>query len=244
MKYKCIIADDEEPAIRTLEDYIQTLEHLENIGTCYNAFQAFDILTKEKIDLIFLDITMQKLLGALLLKSGQHPPKIIFTAPNIDHTKVEFEPNVIDYLSKPFSYECFLISVIRFCDSNKVKTTANANFSYEFLYFRVDRKMVKVLLNDITYVESFKDYIVIHRQNDSKLKVKYAISSVENMLPPNLFLRIHRSYIVSVSKITAFTYNYVEIGETELPIGRSYHDIYQKLAGDSLFLSNENHMPE
>ena len=96
--------------------------------------------------------------------------------------------------------------------------------------------MVKVFLEDITYIESFKDYIVIHRQNEADLKVKYAISSVDSMLPQNLFLRIHRSYIVSMKKVSAFTINDVEIGKIELPIGRSYPDVFKKLTNDNSFL--------
>jgi DNA-binding LytR/AlgR family response regulator len=97
--------------------------------------------------------------------------------------------------------------------------------------------MVKVFLDDITYIESYKDYIVIHRQNLADLKVKYAISSVEKMLPQNLFLRIHRSFIVSIYKVTAFTNNDVEIGKTEIPIGKSYPNVFKRLTCDNALLN-------
>ena len=239
MKYNCIIVDDEPPAINILKNYIETLEILEIIGTCNNAFQAMDILTKEKIDLMFLDMNMPKLLGTQLLKTIQHPPKVIFTTAHKDYAIEAFELDAIDYLLKPVSFERFIKAVNKFSQISNVKfEETNAN-SPAFLYFRSDRKMIKVFLDDITYIESYKDYIVIHRQNDADLKVKYAISSVENMLPQNSFLRIHRSFIVSVNKVTAFTNNDVEIGKTEIPIGRSYTDVFKKLTSDSAILPNE-----
>jgi len=239
MKYKCIIVDDEPPAIKILENYIETLENLEITGTCNNAFQAMDILTKEKIDLMFLDINMPKLLGTQLLKTIQHPPKVIFTTAHKDYAVEAFELDAIDYLLKPVSFERFIKAVNKFSQINHVESEDINAHAPAFLYFRSDRKMIKVFLDDITYIESYKDYIVIHRQNEADLKVKYAISSVENMLPQNLFLRIHRSFIVSVNKVTAFTSNDVEIGKTEIPIGRSYTDVFKKLTSDSALLPSE-----
>lgn len=230
--------DDEPPAVKILKSYIESLEYLEIIGTCSNAFQAIEILNNEKVDLMFLDINMPKLLGTQLLKTIQYPPKVIFTTAHRDYAIEAFELDAIDYLLKPVSFERFLKPVNKFCQINNVEQEPYGN-TPGFLYFRVDRKMVKVFLKDITYIESFKDYIVIHRQNDDKLKVKYAISSVENMLPHNLFLRIHRSYIVSIKKVTAFTNNDVEIGKIELPIGKSYHYVFKKLTGDNSILPKE-----
>lgn len=231
-KWKCLIVDDEPPAIKILKSYIEDLENMEIIGTCNNAFQAIDILNEEKVDLMFLDINMPKLLGTQLLKSIQHPPKVIFTTAHKDYAIEAFELDAIDYLLKPVSFERFLKAVNKFCQINNVETDAYCS-TPGFLYFRAERKMVKVFLKDIIYIESYKDYVVIHRQNDDNLKVKYSISSVENMLPRNLFLRIHRSFIVSIKKVTAFTNNDVEIGKIEIPIGKSYHEIFKKLTGDS-----------
>ncbi len=231
-KWKCLIVDDEPPAIKILKSYIEDLENMEIIGTCNNAFQAIDILNEEKVDLMFLDINMPKLLGTQLLKSIQHPPKVIFTTAHKDYAIEAFELDAIDYLLKPVSFERFLKAVNKFCQNNNVETDAYCSTS-GFLYFRAERKMVKVFLKDIIYVESYKDYVVIHRQNDDNLKVKYSIGSVENMLPRNLFLRIHRSFIVSIKKVTAFTNNDVEIGKIEIPIGKSYHEVFKKLTGDS-----------
>jgi DNA-binding LytR/AlgR family response regulator len=234
-KWKCLIVDDEPPALKVLKKYTEALEYLEIIGTLNNACQVIDVLHSHKVDLMFLDINMPKLLGTQLLKTIKDPPKVIFTTAHKDYAVDAFELDAIDYLLKPVSFERFLKAVNKFCQINPVETDPYAN-APGFLYFRSDRKMVKVFLDDITYIESFKDYIVIHRQNEADLKVKYAISSVDNMLPQNLFLRIHRSYIVSMKKVSAFTINDVEIGKIELPIGRSYTDVFKKLTNDNSFL--------
>lgn len=236
-KWKCLIVDDEPPAVKILESYIEALDYLEVAGTCNNAFRAIDILNSLKVDLMFLDVNMPKLLGTRLLKTIQHPPNVIFTTAHKDYAFEAFEMDAVDYLLKPISFERFLKAVNKFCQMNTTESVDSAN-GPGFLYFRVDRKMVKVYLKDITYIESFKDYVVIHRQNENDLKVKYAISSVENMLPKRLFLRIHRSFIVSIKKVTAFSSHDVEIGKMELPIGKSYPDVFKKLAGDYPGLSD------
>ncbi len=235
--WKCLIVDDEPPAVKILESYIEALDYMEVVGTCNNAFRALDILNSVKVDLMFLDINMPKLLGTQLLKTIQHPPKVIFTTAHKDYAFEAFEMDAVDYLLKPISFERFLKAVNKFCQINTTESTVSAN-GPGFLYFRVDRKMVKVYLKDIIYIESFKDYVIIHRQNENDLKVKYTISSVENMLPQRLFLRIHRSFIVSIKKVTAFSSHDVEIGKMELPIGKSYPDVFKKLTGDYPVLSD------
>jgi DNA-binding LytR/AlgR family response regulator len=229
--------DDEPPAIKILVNYIETLGQLEIVGTCNNAFEAIEILNNERIDLMFLDVNMPKLLGTQLLRTIQHPPRVIFTTAHKDYAIDAFELDAIDFLLKPVSFERFLKAVNKFCQLNNVETEATSSSNPGFLYFRADRKMVKVFLDDITYIESYKDYIVIHRQNLADLKVKYAISSVEKMLPQNLFLRIHRSFIVSIYKVTAFTNNDVEIGKTEIPIGKSYPNVFKRLTCDNALLN-------
>jgi DNA-binding LytR/AlgR family response regulator len=233
-KWKCLIVDDEPPAVKVLRNYAGTLDYLEIVGECNNAFQAMDMLNNGQVDLIFLDVSMPKLLGTELLKTIKKPPGVIFTSAHKDFAIDAFELDAIDYLLKPVSFERFLKAVNKVCQVSPVEAVQNGN-AQEFMYFRADRKMVKVFLDDITFIESFRDYIVIHRHNADALKVKYAIGSVENMLPHNLFLRIHRSYIVSIKKVTAFTNNDVEIGKTELPISRSYPEVFRKLTNDSSF---------
>jgi len=233
-KWKCLIVDDEPPAVKVLRNYAETLDYLEIVADCNNAFKAIDLLNIGQVDLMFLDVSMPRLLGTELLKTIKNPPRVIFTSAHKDYALDAFELDAIDYLLKPVSFERFMKAVNKVCQVNPVEAVQNGN-APEFMYFRADRKMVKVFLDDITFIESFRDYIVIHRHNADALKVKYAISSVENMLPHNLFIRIHRSYIVSIKKVTAFTNNDVEIGKTELPVSRSYPEVFRKLTNDSSF---------
>jgi len=224
MSHKCIIVDDEPPAIKVIEKYIGSVSQLDLIGTCNNAFQVIDLLSTQKIELMFLDINMPKLMGTDLMRTLQYPPKVIFTTAHKDFALEAFELDAIDYLLKPISFQRFLKAVNKFCELSNTEMEL-LNQSSGFLYFRSDRKMMKVFTEDIIYIESLKDYVVVHRQNNEDLKVKYTLSAVEKMLPSNQFLRIHRSFIISLKKVTAYTTNSVEIGRIELPIGRSYADV-------------------
>ena len=236
MRHKCIIVDDEPPAIKVIKKYVDSVSQLELIGTCNNAFQTMELLSNEKVDLVFLDIHMPKLMGTEMLRTLQHPPKVIFTTAHKDFAIEAFELDAIDYLLNPISFERFLKAVNKFCHVANVENAITQNNS-GFLYFRSDRKMVKVLLDEITFIESFKDYIIIHRLNNEDIKVKQTLGSVEKMLPQKMFERIHRSYIVSIKKVTAFTNSDVEIGKTELPIGRSYLEVYNRLNIDKEYFS-------
>lgn len=228
MACKCIIVDDEPPAIRVLKKYIQTIPQLELSASCRNAFEALNHLSQEKVDLIFLDIHMPKLIGTEFLKSLSYPPKIIFTTAHKDFAVEAFELDAVDYLLKPISFERFLKAVNKVIQINyPLPETPASNIS--FVYFRADRKMVKVFLNEILYIESYRDYVTIHMENSRELRVKLTLNHVEGMLPGNQFLRIHRSYIVSINKISAFTKNDIEIGRTEIPIGKSFTGIFSKL---------------
>ncbi len=231
MIWKCLLVDDEPPAIKVLEKYIENVEQLEVAGTCTNAFQAMDFLQKHTTDLIFLDINMPKLSGIGFIKTLQHPPKVIFTTAYKEHAADAFELDAVDYLLKPISFERFLRAVNKVIHNNKPVLAApkSSESNQRFLYFRADRKMVKIFLEEIVYVESLKDYVKIHRQEGKPLVVKQSISTLEEILPQNLFVRIHRSFIVAINKITAFTNHDVEIGSTEIPIGRLYSYKMQQL---------------
>lgn len=232
MRSKCIIVDDEPPAIRVLENYINAVSQLEIVNTCKNAFEALDVLNEQRIDLMFLDIQMPKLMGTELVKTLPYHPKAIFTTAHKDFAIEAFELDAIDYLLKPFSFERFLKAVNKFCNITNSEIAPEDPTS-GFVYFRSDRKMVKVFLDDIQYIESFKDYVIIHRENEPDLRIKQTLNHVENMLPGNLFVRIHRSFIVSAKQITAFTKKDVEIGKIEIPIGKSYTDGFRRFIPDN-----------
>lgn len=231
MQCNCIIVDDEPPAIKVLASYVESVPQLTLVGTCKNAFEAISTLREHPVDLMFLDIHMPKLIGTEMLKTLPHPPRVIFTTAHKDFAIEAFELDALDYLLKPISFERFVKAVNKFCRIGEIKAPATAQ-TQGFIYLRADRKMIKIFLADILYIESFKDYVVIHRSADEPLRIKQALNSIENMLPRASFMRIHRSYLVSIDKITAFTKTDVEIGRTELPIGRSYIQAFRQWSSD------------
>lgn len=233
MKLKCLIVDDEPLAIKVLETHIENIGSIEITGCCNNAFEATEILKKEDIDLMLLDIHMPKLLGHEFLRTLRNPPKVIFTTAYKEYAIDAFELDAVDYLLKPITLERLLKAINKISNPNltdvKEEEKNNILDNDGFIYFRADRKMIKAKYTDIIYVESMKDYIKIMRLNNKPLLVKQSISSLEDILPVNLFLRIHRSYIVAIDKITAFTNNDVEIDGIEIPIGRLYAYQLQKI---------------
>lgn len=235
MKTKCLIVDDEPLAIEVIENHISQFENLEVAATCRNAIKAFEILETKKIDLLFLDIQMPKLTGIDFLKSIKNPPKVIFTTAYIDYALEGFELDVLDYLVKPISFQRFLKALNKYFEianpkakSNKT-TEQNSNIEKDFIFVKADRKNHKILFSEILYIESIKDYIKIHTP-DKKLLVKHTLSSFEDELPNNCFIRIHRSFIVNLNHITAYTAHDIEIESVEVPIGISYKQkVFERL---------------
>jgi DNA-binding LytR/AlgR family response regulator len=230
MIWKCLIVDDEPPAVKIIKSYVELVADLSIVGSCSNVLQAIEILKKEKVDLIFLDIQMPKLTGIAFLKTLSHPPKVIFTTAYKEYALDAFDLDAVDYLLKPVSLERFLKAVNKVTNTHPEEGKEQAPLRQGFLYFRADRKMVKVFLEDILFIESLKDYIKIHRTNNKPLTIKYSLSTIEAMLPRDLFLRVHRSFIVSINKVTAFTPHDIEIGNIEIPIGRQYSSSLKKLS--------------
>ncbi len=230
MIWKCLIVDDEPPAVKIIKSYVELVADLSVIGTCSNVLQAMEILKKEKVDLLFLDIQMPKLTGIAFLKTLTHPPKVIFTTAYKDYALDAFDLDAIDYLLKPVSLERFLKAVNKVTNTHPEEGKEQLQVRQGFLYFRAERKMVKVFLEDMIYIESLKDYIKIHRLNNKPLVVKYSLATIEAMLPSDLFLRVHRSFIISINKVTAFTPHDIEIGNVEIPIGRQFSVNLKKLS--------------
>ena len=227
-----MLVDDEPPALNVLEKYISMVEQLELVAKCSNAFEALELLQTKEVDLIFLDIQLPKLSGTSFLKTLTHPPKVIFTTAYKEYASEAFDLDAIDYLVKPVSLERFLKAVNKVTNTKTpepLKPAVPVNSS--FLYFKTERKMVKVLLDDIRYVESIRDYIKIFRVNDKPLLVKQSMTTLESMLPGDLFIRVHRSFVVSVNKVTAFTSRDIELGDIEIPIGKLYADRVKKFSG-------------
>jgi DNA-binding LytR/AlgR family response regulator len=221
---RCLVVDDEPPAREIISRYISEVATLELAGESANALQAFAVLQHQPVDLLFLDIRMPQLNGNDFLKTIKNPPKVIFTTAYPEYALEGYELDVVDYLLKPIPFDRFLKAVNKAFPSgtSPAQTVAYIEKKNEaFVYFRAERKMVKVMLQDILYIESMKDYIKIFTTNGT-LITKQSISSVEEMLPEKEFARVHRSYIVSLSRIKTFTSELIEIGNAGIPIGKLY----------------------
>ena len=235
MPLTCLLIDDEPPALEVLESHAAQVSQLVIVGKCENALDAFRILQTQPVDLLFLDIQMPTLLGTDFLRSLRRPPKVIFTTAYREYALDGFELDAVDYLLKPIALDRFLRAVDKVmhpeASSLPVPNRLGAN-QEDFLYLRADRKMVRVQLANLVYVESMKDYVRLYTLTDPPLLIKRTISSLETLLPENRFLRIHRSFLVALDKISAFTAAHVFLSHQELPIGRLYSPhVLRTLAG-------------
>lgn len=228
-RIKCIIVDDEPLAIKLMTRHVNELPGLILVDSFQNPLEAFDLLKKEAIDLIFLDIQMPVLTGIEFVKSLPNPPGIIFTTAFRNYAVESYELNVVDYLVKPITFTRFLKSVNKFTAQRSAPITQTptaditlpvSNKKNNHLYVNSNKKHIKIDFEKILFVESIKDYVRIHTKQKNII-TKDKISDFEKRLPDN-FLRIHRSFIVNTDKITAFTAHDVEIEEREIPIGGSY----------------------
>lgn len=233
---KCIIVDDEPMARDVIRRYIEKISNLNLVGEFGNAIDATIFLQEESVDMIFLDIKMPQLSGTEFVKSLRNVPKIIFTTAYKEYAFDGFELDVIDYLLKPIRFDRFLRAVNKAFPQKQQEiemhgTTEENRPATSFIYLRVDRKMIKVLLDNILYIESDKDYVKVFTEK-GYIITRQTIASVEAMLSESQFLRTHRSYIVSLNKIKSFTHETVEIGSKELPIGKLYRNNFLKLQGN------------
>lgn len=226
MKLNCLIVEDEPLAANIIEKYIAKIEGLILVEKCTNAISAFNILNKQKIDVIFLDIKMPQISGIEFLKSLKNPPKIILTTAYRDYALDGFELDVVDYLLKPISFERFLKAVNKLLTSSVsqlpvIESLHKNSDTAEGIFVKSDKKMVKINFNDIIYIEGLKDYIQIVTSKE-KIITYLSLSAIEEKLPRDLFLRVHRSFIVSFKKIKSYTAVSVEVPGKLLTIGRYY----------------------
>lgn len=236
---KCLVVDDEPMARDVIRRYIEMIPSLQVAGEFGNAIDATLYLQENPVDMIFLDIRMPQLSGTDFVRSLRYVPKIIFTTAHKEYAHEGFELDVVDYLLKPIRFDRFLRAVNKAFPPKRQEGVAvnpvaghDTKFANPFIYLRVDRKMMKVFMDDILYVESNKDYVKVFTTG-ATIMTRQTISSVEAMLSENKFFRIHRSYIVSLDKIKSFTNEIVEIGNKELPIGKLYRNSFLKTQGNS-----------
>ncbi len=226
-RIKCIIVEDEPLAIKLLIDYIAKVPFLDLRGSFKDAFMASEFLLTHEVDLIFLDIHLPRLKGTAFLKSLSHPPAVIVTTAYHQYAVEGFTLNVTDYLLKPIEFDRFLVAV------NKVRTNQRQPIPDEqegkpFFFVSMQKKKVKISLREILYIESQREYVKIVTESNT-YTVKMPTHEIEGLLPPKDFARIHRSFIISLNKVTFFTAEEIGIGNASIPVGRNYRDSIERL---------------
>jgi DNA-binding LytR/AlgR family response regulator len=230
MKIRCLIVDDEPLAVRLVSSYCLQVPELEVVATCSSAIDAFAVLREQRIDLLFLDIKMPRLLGTDFLRSLSDPPKVILITAYREYALDGYELDIVDYLLKPVSFTRFMKAVEKagrqLFHEWSFPNSGGEGTKEPFLYFRINREMVKVMLEDILFAESRKEYVMLYLEGNRTLLVKQSISSLEKMLSPHRFIRVHRSYLVTRGKIQSYTSMKLRIGSHAIPVGRLYkHNI-------------------
>ncbi len=225
MKTRCIIIDDEPLARELIRGHIRKLENFEIIAECANAMEAMESLRSKQVDLMFLDIKMPQITGLEFLKTLKNPPAVIITTAFSQYAIEGFELDVVDYLMKPVTFERFFKAVNKYFSTRKKQdvTLENGNSvnDHAFIYVKENKKIIKIYLKEIHFIEGLNEYIRIHTES-RRVVVKSSLQSIEEKLPPELFIRVHKSYIVSIPKIRAFNATTIELENAKVRIGRNY----------------------
>lgn len=222
---KCIIIEDERLAQDVIKNHLQRSGRFNLAGTYRNAPEAKEALEKEAVDLIFLDIQLPGMTGLNFLRSLSNPPLVVFTTSYPEYALESYEFNVIDYLLKPVSYERFSKTIDKIIDGKIFKTPyGEIKPAYrDHIFIRSDGKFFRISFSDIIYIEGMKDYLKIHTP-DHVIITHQTMGDMENILPTNQFIRIHKSYIVAIAHIKAVFGNSVDMAKAQLPIGLNYKE--------------------
>ncbi|WP_106791234.1 LytTR family DNA-binding domain-containing protein [Aquimarina sp. Aq78] len=219
----CIIVDDEPTAREIISSHLSKIDRIEVVATCSNALEAFNCINTQKVDLIFLDINMPEISGISFAKSINKDIKIIFTTAYREYAIDGFDLHAVDYLLKPIAYERLLNAIHNYFEvyhkaesSKTIETSSN-----DFIFVRSDRRMKKVDFSEIIYIESYSDYVKIHCPSNTII-TRETISTIESKLPQQYFMRTHRSYIISISRIDSFSNEEIIVGKKSIPISRNY----------------------
>ncbi|WP_416866259.1 MAG: LytR/AlgR family response regulator transcription factor [Imperialibacter sp.] len=228
MKLRCLIVDDEPLSQEVIEGYVNDASQLELVAKCSNALEAAELIRSQSVDLIFLDINMPKLSGISLVKSLAKPPAIVFITAYPEFAVEGFEVEAVDYLLKPCSFERFLKAV------SKVEHYLQASGRMQeadYFVVKADKKLHKIALEDILYFKSIGDYVKVYTR-DKVLITNETLRNIEEGLPQNKFIRLHKSFIVSLQAIQYLEGNQVKVGEEMLPVGLTYKDkLMERLGG-------------
>jgi DNA-binding LytR/AlgR family response regulator len=227
MKTKCLIIDDEPLARDLVRNHLEKLDNFEIVAECGDAMKALQVLRNQQVDLMFMDIQMPQITGIEFLKTLKNPPRVIITTAYREYALEGFELDVVDFLLKPITFERFLKSVNKYFQVTSENGTNGESMSSastpeeSFIYVKENKRVIKLLLNEILYIEGLSEYVKIYTDN-KRIVTKTSMTNMEEKLPSENFMRIHKSYIVSLHKIEAFTSSSIEVTGKELPIGRSY----------------------
>ncbi len=225
MKTRCIIVDDEPLARELIRGHVLKLENFEIIAECDTAMKAMDILRRHSVDLMFLDIKMPQMTGIDFLKNLKKPPRVIITTAYSQYALDGFELDVVDYLMKPVTFERFFKAVNKYYQSGHPEPVEleNGNGISEdaFIYVKENKRIIKIYLKEIEFIEGLNEYIRIHTDS-RRVVVKSSLQLIEQKLPSEAFIRIHKSYIIAIPRIRAFNATTIELENTKLRIGRNY----------------------
>ncbi len=221
---RTVIVDDEPLALEVLKTYIAQMSNLELTASCKNALEANEALKQNEVDLLCLDVQMPQITGIDFLKTLKNPPLVLLTTAHPEYALEGYELDVVDYLMKPISFERFMKAI------NKVEerlSKTEGHVTEDHVFVKADKKFIKVYFKDILYIEGLKDYVII-RNEEGRVITLQTMKSLENKLPQDRFIRIHRSFIVNVDKIQSVMGNMLEINEKGapkfIPIGKNYRD--------------------
>ncbi len=234
MNIRCLVVDDEPLAHRVIERYAENISYLQIIRKCNSALEAIEVLHNQAIDLIFLDINMPRLTGIEFLKTLKNPPLVIITTAYSEYAIQGYELDVVDYLMKPFAFERFYKAVqkaedmLRARDQVKHEVKEPEKIDDDFIFIKSSKKTFKVNLHDILYIEALGDYVKIFTVD--KMIVSYqSLKNIESLLPPRQFPRIHKSYIIAMSRIDLIEGNHVKIRDRMIPVGTNFKNEFEKL---------------
>lgn len=228
LKLNCLIVDDENLALDILEEYIKKVDFLILVGRCNTAIEANNILSEQKIDILFIDIQMPEMTGTDFVRNLVHPPKVIFTTAFREYALEGFDLNATDYLLKPISFQRFMKSVNKLLPLQVDTQVEQLNIEQElstesFFYIKVGKRMVKIQTSDILYIESLTSFVYLHTTTEKHVCYK-KISEFEESLSASKFIRIHRSFLISIAHIQAYSASHVEVNGKSIPIGRLYRN--------------------
>lgn len=230
MKLSCVIVDDEPLAIEVLDGFLKKIPNVEVLAKFNEALQVIEFLNQTTVDFLFLDIEMPNLSGIELIKTLKNPPFVIITSANKDYAIESFELDVVDYLLKPLTLERVVKAINKLNDLvHHFEKSQEVNS--DFIFLKENKRMVKVNIQDILFIESLKDYVKVVTR-DKTVVTKQNLSEFERILSPMEFVRVHKSYIIPLSKVDAFSSSIIEIGLFEIPIGRTYKDYALKHLGE------------